>query len=249
MRSYAGLIGALLVSFCGLALADCGTDPVTTQRPAGFVALSSMAPEIVQDMRYATPHNFTGQVVAGYQAAACWLTRPAALALKTAATALHAQGWQLKVYDCYRPQRAVDQFMRWATNPDTSTRARYYPKRRKTQLVPQGYIARCSGHSRGSTVDVGLLPLNPSTPRLPRSACGTVDAQAAATGTGFDCFDPRSHSHSQQVDAKARQTRQTLLQAMQAAGFHNYAREWWHYTLDNEPYTDRYFNFPVVAPN
>lgn len=247
MRGCAGLTAALLLAASALAQADCGASPIGTQRPDSFVALAKLAPGIVQDMRYATAHNFTGQVVDGYQAAECWLTRPAARALKVAARLLLEKGWQLKVYDCYRPQRAVDQFMRWAGTSDTSKRARYYPRRHKSQLIPQGYIARCSGHSRGSTVDVGLQALRKTAVPQPPPACGTPDPQAAQTGTGFDCFDPRSHTHSQQVSDSAQHIRHVLEQTMQAAGFHNYPREWWHYTLDQEPYPERYFNFPVVT--
>lgn len=242
MRSRAGW---LLVSLCsGVAVACPDAAPIT-ERPANFVALSKFAPEIRQDIRYATPDNFVGTVVDGYEEPECWLTRPAAVALKQAHLQLLRQGWALKVYDCYRPQRAVAHFMRWSESDHTSTKSRYYPRLDKATLLSEVYIAACSGHSRGSTVDVGLIPLGSRVPRMDEAGCGAIDRQAAEMGTGFDCFDVRANTTHAHISATARRHRQVLKSAMDAAGFRNYDKEWWHYTLTPEPYSRIYFDFPV----
>ncbi|MFE3938338.1 M15 family metallopeptidase, partial [Streptomyces goshikiensis] len=124
----------------------------------GFVALAEVDPTIGQDVRYAGAHNFTGARVPGYEEPVCLLARPAAEALRRAQPELLRSGYALKVYDCYRPQRAVDRFVRWARDEaDQSTKAEFYPGVAKSRLIPDGYIAERSGHSRGSTLDVTLV--------------------------------------------------------------------------------------------
>ena len=180
----------------------------------------------------------------------------AAAPMATVAEDVAASGYQLKVYDCYRPQRAVDDFVVWAKDPDDDvTRAEFYPRLAKDVLFPQGYILAKSGHTRGSTVDLTLVaqgagvspqwvvgdPLVDCTaPVGQRFADTSVDM-----GTGFDCFDPLSATASTKVTAQQRANRDVLLEAMTAAGFTNLAEEWWHYTLADEPFPDTYFDVPI----
>lgn len=223
----------------------CPDDAPEEERPDDVVPLRAVAASIPQDIRYAGNDNFVGTRIAGYDSPQCLLTRKAAKALTRAQSALLRHGLQLKIYDCYRPQRAVQHFVRWVDDAEETTRARYYPALRKPQLLEQVYIAACSGHSRASTVDVGVIPLDFRVPRMTAPDCGAADAQAADMGTGFDCFDPRSHTDSDAVGTEQRLRRFILKQAMESAGFKNYEKEWWHYTLINEPYPETYFDFPV----
>src|SRR4051812_20278246 len=224
--------------------------------PADFVALRSVDPTILQGIRYATPHNFTGRVVEGYTAPACLLTAPAARALRRAQQGLVRRGYSLKVYDCYRPQRAVDRFVAWSQDPgDRAMKAEFYPEVDKSRLFADGYIARRSGHSRGSTVDLTIvkLPAAPArayrpgerlvpcyAPRQQRFPDASIDM-----GTGFDCFDERAHTLDRRIRGTARTDRLTLKKTMETAGFTGIPEEWWHFTYRAEPYPDTYFDFPV----
>ena len=221
--------------------------------PAGFVYLRDAAPAILQDMRYAGPHNFVGRPVAGYQAPECILTAAAAQALARAQQMAAGQALTLIVWDCYRPRRAVADFLRWAHSADTRMKAEFYPEMDKRQLFARGYIAAHSSHSRGGTVDLGLAPaglsvvpawdgkLKPCTaPKSVRAEDGTVDL-----GTGFDCFDERAHAQSRAVPPAARRNRQILHDVMRRAGFLGYAREWWHFGLADPPFAGHAFDFAV----
>lgn len=203
--------------------------------PAGFVHLDTVVPAVVQEMRYYTDDNFTGRRVAGYHAPACILTRQAAAALQRVAAELDEFGLGLKVYDCYRPQRAVDDFVRWAGSPgEQHTKASYYPDVDKARLIPEGYIARRSGHSRGSTVDLTLV------------AAGPDGLQDLDMGSGWDYFGPESWPDSRAVTPVQRAHRMLLRELMMKHGFTPLQQEWWHFTLRDEPYPDRYFDFPVL---
>ncbi|MFD9339004.1 M15 family metallopeptidase [Streptomyces sp. NPDC060028] len=198
----------------------------------GFVALAKVDPSIGQDIRYATAQNFTGGVVDGYDEPVCLLARPAAEALRRAQREVARRGYSLLVYDCYRPRRAVDRFVRWAREPeDPRTKAEFHPRVAKDRLIPDGYIAEKSGHSRGSTVDVTLVDLATRRP---------LDM-----GTPFDFFDPLAHTDSPLVGAAARADRQVLKQALGGQGFVNLPEEWWHFTYKPEAFPDTYFDFPV----
>ena len=223
--------------------------------PAGFVSLRELSDAIQLDIRYYTSNNFIGRPIAGFFAAECVLTEPAAAALISAQAMAAAQGYALKVYDCYRPQQAVNDFVNWAADSDDILlRHRFYPSVPKNELFSQGYIAERSGHSRGSTVDLTLVSANSRQPQVDPFA-NRYDCRQARPfrypdnslemGTGYDCFDELSHTDSGLISDEARRNRQLLRSIMEAAGFSNYSQEWWHYTLDNEPFTDRYFNFPV----
>lgn len=210
--------------------------------PAGFVRLADVAPSIRQDMRYAGPYNFLGRPAKGYEDGACILTARAADALKTVQDGLREQGVGLVVFDCYRPASAVADFVEWAERGGGAD-ARWHPSVRRRHLVRDGYIGAKSGHSRGSAVDIGLAPLEDETPR--QVACGADRAVTLDFGTGFDCFDPASHTASPTASKEARKNRKMLVDAMRAAGFRNYAREWWHFTLADEPFR-KAFDFPVT---
>jgi D-alanyl-D-alanine dipeptidase len=220
--------------------------------PSSFVALDEVSPSILQDMRYATSYNFVGRHIKGYRQPVCILERRAARALRRAQNAL--DGYTLKVYDCYRPQRAVDHFARWAENGSTTMKREFYPRVPKSRLFDDGYIAHRSGHSRGSTVDLTLVRLPPEPqPVWTRREFGLVPCTAprrrrfpdnsVAMGTSYDCFDTRSHTAN--AKGRARRNRMLLKRTMEDAGFEPYAKEWWHFTLRNERYPDRYFDFPV----
>jgi zinc D-Ala-D-Ala dipeptidase len=231
-------------------LAGCASTSSVTPLPDGFVHLSQVAPTIRQDMRYASTTNFMGRKVAGYMSATCIVTRPTADALKQAQDALAPQGLTLVMFDCYRPARAVADFMQW-TQTSGPADSVWRPNVAKDRLVPDGYIAARSGHSRGSTVDVGLARLR-SAPEdnAPRqSPCARADMTTLDFGTPFDCFDPASTTAFPGISSRARLNRETLLTAMTTAGFRNYSAEWWHFTLIQETNKTETFDFPVTAPS
>ncbi|MFF9654242.1 M15 family metallopeptidase [Streptomyces sp. NPDC014622] len=252
----------VLVAAAAALLAVTAPAPAARARPepkapGEFVALRSVDPTIIQEMRYPTAHTFMGVPVDGYHEPLCILTRPAARALHRAQTRLLRRGYSLKVYDCYRPQRAVDHFVRWAKDLDDQTmKGEFYPRVDKSRLFADGYIAEKSGHSRGSTVDLTLvkLPAAPAgrddpgrwnvpcyAPQNERFPDSSVDM-----GTGFDCFDTLAHTDDPRVQGARRANRQFLKRTLAEAGFVNLAEEWWHYTLRAEPFPDTYFDFPVA---
>jgi D-alanyl-D-alanine dipeptidase len=203
------------------------------ERPAGFVDAAKVVPGLVVEMRYVTANNFVGRPIDGYDKPLCLLTREAAAALAEVARDLGAQGLKLKVFDCYRPKRAVAHFLRWAQAlNDVKTKSLYYPDMDKSRLFSDGYIAVHSGHSRGSTVDLTIV--NDS------GESGELDM-----GTPFDFLGPRSNTNNPQVSAEARRNRALLAAAMSRRGFRPYGKEWWHFTLRGEPYPQTYFDFPV----
>jgi zinc D-Ala-D-Ala dipeptidase len=221
-----------------------------------FVALDEVDPTILHDIRYTQQHNFLGRRVHDYYDPICILTRPAADALAEAQEALRPQGYTLKVYDCYRPQTAVDDFVGWAQRlHDDRMKAEFYPRVDKSRLFEDGYIAERSGHSRGSTVDLTLvrLPARPQPrwqPSMGLVDCAAPDAQrfpdnTVDMGTGFDCFDTLSHTLDPRVQGQARENRLLLKRTLEDAGFRNYELEWWHYTLRDEPFPETFFDFPV----
>lgn len=211
--------------------------------PDGFVRLADVAPDIRQDIRYAGTDNFIGRRLDGYEAPDCILTRKAAEALARVQKAVAADGFALVVFDCYRPERAVADMVRWSRSggpPDP----RWYPAVRREHLVSAGYVGARSAHSRGSTVDVALLKIGETAPAEP---CGAAAPEMAAFGTGFDCFDKKSQTLFSPLPPGAAENRARLAKAMAAEDFVNYAREWWHYTLSGEPFPKRRFDFPVTA--
>jgi D-alanyl-D-alanine dipeptidase len=224
--------------------------------PAQFVALRDVDSTIIQEMRYVTPHNFTGSPIDGYRKPICVLTRPAAEALHRAQLQLLPRGYSLKVYDCYRPQRAVDNFVAWAEDlDDQRMKAEFYPMVDKTRLFEDGYIAAKSGHSRGSTMDLTIvrLPAAPTRayrPGEPLTPCyepqdDRFPDNSVDMGTGFDCFDTLAHTLDPRIQGIQLANRLLLKNTLEAQGFRNLPEEWWHYTLVAEPFPATYFDFPV----
>lgn len=242
-----------------LSVAAGPAHPVAAQQTAAngdpLVSLAGVDSTIIIEARYHGPHNFMGRPVEGYEAPKCLLTRPAARALAAVQAELRAFGLSLKTYDCYRPQRAVDHFVRWAADPaDTVARQEFYPTVPKDRLFSEGYIAQRSGHSRGSTVDLTIVPLPPATQphwkpeaQVPCTApAGTRFADNSLDmGTGYDCFDELSHTENGATGAEARRNRLLLRSVMEKHGFRNYPQEWWHFTLVGEPFPDTWFDIVV----
>ncbi|MEV6377701.1 M15 family metallopeptidase [Micromonospora musae] len=233
--------------------------PSGTGRPRlpGFVVLGDVDPRIRTDIRYATAHNFVGRPITGYQEPLCLLTRQAAEALRRVQDAALAGGHSLKVYDCYRPVPAVDDFLAWSKRPgEQQTKAEFYPHVEKSKLFAQGYIGAPTAHSRGSTMDLTLVPAAaagepPFVPGRPLVSCTAPRAQrfpdaSIDMGTGFDCFDPAAHTAAPGVGGPARENRRLLERLMTDAGFVNYPGEWWHYRYEDEPYPDTFFDAPVA---
>jgi D-alanyl-D-alanine dipeptidase len=201
--------------------------------PSGFVYLSDVSPSIVQEIRYYTEHNFLGTKVDGYKSPKCILTTQAANALNNVQKDLEKKGLSLKVYDCYRPQKAVNHFIRWAKDTTASR----------------------SGHSRGSTVDLTIIKAEApeqeeyiahlnlrrcDNPQQKRFGDNSINM-----GTGFDCFSDISATENKNISDEVRKNRQLLKSLMEKHGFYNYSKEWWHYTLKNEPHSKTFFDFEV----
>lgn len=198
----------------------------------GFVFIDDVVPGIRWDAKYATADNFTGGPVDGYETNRVLGTTALCEALAKAHEKAAPLGFGLFLWDCYRPQRAVDHFLRWAAEPeDGRTKRRHYPNIDRSEMVAKGYVAPKSGHSRGSTVDLTLYHL------------GT--GELAAMGGDHDLMDPVSHHGAEGITAVEARNRRDLCTLMEACGFRRYEREWWHYTLDREPYPGTYFDFPV----
>jgi D-alanyl-D-alanine dipeptidase len=226
----------------------------------GFVDLADVAPGVVIDMRYAGADNFMGRPARGYGAPRCLLTRQAAAALAEVQGDLASDGLGLKVYDCYRPARAVADFVAWVRDPGApQRRPAFNPAVPRSELLARGYIAERSGHSRGSTVDLTLVRLRRDGGAVGRGPGGDgdgADCRSAADGatapdgsigmgTTFDCFDPRAASAAPGLTAEVRDNRARLRRAMEKRGFAPYASEWWHFTLAPEPFPDRSFDAPI----
>jgi len=201
-------------------------------RHRGFVDAVEVAAGLQVEARYFGTHNFVGRRIDGYEAGKCLLTREAAAALAAVQRDLALLGLGLKVFDCYRPARAVAHFVRWARDlRDQARKEEFYPEVDKRTLFRDGYISARSGHSRGSTVDLTLVRL--------------VDGRELDMGTPFDFFGTQSWPADRSVAAAAQANRQVLAAAMRLRGFRAYDKEWWHFTLNNEPYPYSYFDFPV----
>ena len=219
------LLSLILVLFC--------LSSANSQRlPEGFVYIDELIPDIVYDIRYAGNHNFIGEPIRGYEVSRAILSKPAARALAKVQQELIRKDYMLKVYDAYRPQRAVDQFVEWARDKgDTLMKQEFYPGVAKKNLFEFGYIASKSGHSRGSTVDLTMIHVD--------------SCQNADMGGSYDFFGEISHHNTKQITAKQKRNRELLRLTMRKYGFRSYSEEWWHYTYDAEPYPDTYFDFPV----
>jgi len=221
-------------SRAALALLLLSAQPAPAQAPLppGFADAAAVVDGLIVDMRYFDANNFVGERIDGYERPRCLLSVPAANALAAVERDLLARGLGLKVFDCYRLQRAVAQFVRWAQRIDDVKRKReFYPDEDKRELFDKGYISDRSGHSRGSTVDLTLVR--------------RADGRELDMGSPFDFLSPKSWPSDRSVSEEAQQNRALLAAAMRRGGFRPYDKEWWHFTLNNEPFPDTYFDFPV----
>lgn len=200
--------------------------------PDSFLELQEFIPGIHLDLRYFGEDNFVGQIIDGYHAKKVFMTRESATALSNVQGELAAFDMSIKVFDAYRPQRAVDHFVRWAQDlGDTKMKAVFYPSVAKEDLFSSGYIAQRSGHSRGSTIDLTIVD--------------TQSGDELEMGTPWDFFDPSSWPSNLELPPQARANRNLLNAVMTKHGFRALPEEWWHFTLENEPFPDTYFDFPI----
>jgi D-alanyl-D-alanine dipeptidase len=244
------LLAAAASALAGAAAAE------PARLPADFVFLRDVDPSIRQDIRYAGSNNFVGRPLPGYDGAECVLRRGAAQALSAVQRNLAPGGLSLKVYDCYRPARAVRAMAAWANdgNPGDATK-RFFPQLDKSRLFALGYIASRSMHSLGIAVDLTLVELagEPAAAFDPNARYGACNGPLATRapddsvdmGTGFDCFDLKAHTASPAITAEQRRWRSTLVDAMGRRGLANYAREWWHFTYGSGGGSA--FDFPIPA--
>lgn len=205
-----------------------------TMNPSGFVLLSDHVPGIIQEIRYYSTYNFIGDRIDGYEEPVALLTIEAARALKKVANELNVMGYRLKIFDAYRPSCAVKSFVFWGIeDQDARMKPYFYPDLEKHELFEKGYIASRSSHSRGSTVDLTLFDMN--------------TGREADMGSPFDFFGERSHPDYKGITDAQYKNRMLLQGAMVRNGFNPIDCEWWHFTLNNEPYPDTYFEFPVSS--
>lgn len=215
-----------------------------------LVNIKDINKNIYVDMRYASEWNFLGRPVNGYKANKCLLTPKAAKALSQVQQYVEQQGYALLVLDCYRPQRAVNDFLDWKEDrANQRMKNIFYPDESKHLLVKKGYLASRSGHSRGSTVDLTLVKRKEVVePKFKESVTDCRISQNVQLtgqldmGTTYDCFDSLSNTINSNISPKNQENRLLLKKAMERFGFANYAKEWWHYTLKDETYKDKYFD-------
>ena len=205
-----------------------------TYNPSGFVLLSDYVPGIIQEIRYYSSYNFIGDRIDGYEEPCALITQEAARALKAVSNEMMVLGYRLKVFDAYRPVCAVKHFMLWGIeDQDIRMKPYFYPDQQKQELFEKGYIAKRSSHSRGSTVDLTLLDM--------------ATGKELDMGSPFDLFSEKSHPDYRGITEEQYRNRMTLSNAMLRNGFLPIDCEWWHFTLENEPYPDTYFEFPVSS--
>ena len=224
----------VMAAFLLSGFVPSGRSSAQTMSPdaSGFVVVSDVVPDIMQEIRYFTTYNFVGERIDGYEEPVALLTKEAALALSKAADILREQGYRLKIFDAYRPQKGVDHFRRWARDlSDERMKEYFYPDMPKNLLFLNGYISTHSGHSRGSTVDITIFDMR--------------TGREVDMGGTFDLLGERSHVDCPDITPAQRENRYILRRAMVSAGFYPYQKEWWHFTLRGEPYPSTYFTFPV----
>ena len=195
-----------------------------------FLPVSILIDDAAYDMRYYSSNNFTGNRIDGYKAPVAYMTKESLTALSIAAEDLRKQGYRLLIWDTYRPQKAVDNFVVWINNPNDIGDKSFYPDLKKSDLVKGGYIATKSSHTRGSTVDLTIIK---------------KDGSYVDMGGTFDLFSEISHPDYKKLTKEQKKNRKILHDAMIKAGFSGIDSEWWHFTLKNEPYPDTYFDFDV----
>ncbi len=197
---------------------------------SNFAPVYTVIDDAAYDIRYYSSNNFTGGRINGYNVPVAYMTKEALKALAIAANDLRNQGYRLLIWDTYRPQKAVDNFVEWINAPENIGDKSFYPDLKKSDLLKGNYIAEKSGHTRGSTVDLTLIK---------------KDGSYVDMGGTFDLFSEISHPDYKKLTKTQKQNRKILYDAMIKAGFKGIDSEWWHFTLNNEPYPDTYFNFDV----
>ena len=222
------LVMSLLLISCK---ANIKKDQNISYDKSDFVEVSSVVPDVVYDIRYYSSYNFTGKQVDGYKANRAYLTRKSAYALKKAADKLRSKGYRIVIYDAYRPQKAVDNFVRWMNDKNDAGNKSFYPNiKDKLALISGDYVATKSGHTRGSVVDMSIV---------------NVDGSAVDMGGTFDLFDRVSNRDYTNLTPKQMANRKLLEDVMVEEGFEPLPSEWWHFRLIDEPYPDTYFDFDV----
>lgn len=250
MKAIASGLGGFLALMTALPCFGAGK-----ALPGDFVHLRDIDPSIIQDMRYATANNFVGHRLSGYEAGECIVTRSVGNALARVQRDLVSRGLSLKMYDCYRPQRAVDDMYAWAQDGrEVKAQQLYNPRMSKRDLFRLGYIARHSGHSTGKAVDLTIVQLPepkvpPFDPKADYADCIAPAARRAPDssvdmGAGYDCSDEVAHTASKAISPEQRKWRDTLVLAMRKQGFVNYDMEWWHFSLPGAGNTA--YDFPVT---
>lgn len=210
------------------------SDPNNIYDAGGFVNIKDVIPEAQTEIRYATSHNFVGEKINGYEEEVALMTKEAAAALLGANNDLKEQGYTVKIFDAYRPQSAVNHFVSWSNDyDDQRMKSEFYPELDKSVLFSSGYIATYSGHSRGSTIDLTLVDLS--------------TGEEIDMGGSFDYFGSLSHPDYTGISSQQYENRMTLRSAMVNNGFVPLSTEWWHFTLNSEPYPGTYFDFPVSS--
>ena len=197
---------------------------------SGFDKVYNVIDDAVYDLRYYSPYNFTGNKIRGYKAPVAYMTKEALQALAIAAADLRKQGYRILIWDTYRPQKAVDNFVEWINNPNDEGNKSFYPKLKKSDLLKGNYVAEKSGHTRGSTIDLTIIKM---------------DGSFVDMGGTFDLFSEISHPDYKELTPEQIKNRKILRDAMTNAGFAGIDSEWWHFTLKDEPYKNTYFNFDI----
>ena len=239
-----------MINFCLFLILCVFATTVQATPDPHFIDISSINKNIKVELRYASDWNFVGHPIKGYQDNRCYLSKPAAEALSNVQKYLEPKGLSVLVFDCYRPQRAVNEFMNWSKNfKDQKMKKIFYPDEAKEQLFEKGYIAERSGHSRGSTIDLTLIkfPLSKKSFHEEAIDCRkhkNIEATGQLDmGTSYDCFDSMANTDSPKTTAVAKKNRLLLKETMERHGFKYYPLEWWHFTLKDEPYKEEYFDW------
>lgn len=223
------LIGFILLGFTQIMFAS-----EISYDKSNFAPVYTMIDDAAYDIRYYSSNNFTGNKINGYKAPVAYMTKEGLNALSIAAKDLREQGYRLLIWDTYRPQKAVDNFVEWINNPNDEGDRSFYPELKKSDLLKGQYIMAKSGHTRGSTVDLTLIK---------------KDGSFVDMGGTFDLFSEISHPDYKKLTKAQKKNRKILHDAMVKAGFKGIDSEWWHFTLENEPYPDTYFNFDIEGIN
>ena len=268
MKKIMNWVLAAILAICGMTMVSCFSDAKksaavsATDDNSQFVTITDVVPDVILEIRYYGTYNFVGTRIDGYEEPTALLTRQAADSLKAVSDDVKAQGYRLKIYDAYRPQKGVDHFVRWAEDiNDTLMKSYFYPDLDKSVLFPQEYICLKSGHTRGSTLDLTLFDMSAEKevdmggtfdwfgPESHPDFCGNPETGEYTGGLGTNVTSSNdqttNHLISRAITPEQFQNRMILRQAMLRHGFKPFDTEWWHFTLKDEPFPDTYFTFPV----